>query len=281
MAAKWIFAVTVVSVGLTGVGLVAQEQSGNTDKGNSSGKADDKGNGSGQGNGQGQSEQAKQNKLIEWLTDRSEVEAALVDTGAAEIEFRSGADLDNIQVWLSPSLTGMTAAPPEFAGVVKDTVYAITLTLAAPPEHTLGGTLHLRSGSDSSRTYAPPYPINVKVGQQDEEEPEAQVSGVVASADYKGGSVTPGQIVTVFGKGLGPQNAQGPKLDTNGRVASYLGDTQVLFDGIPGPLLVSVENQVNVVVPQGVAGQTSVEVVVTHQSSVSKTITLQIGRAHV
>lgn len=295
MVAKWIFAVTVVSVGLTGIGLIAQGQSGNADKGNSSGKSDGKGNGNGQtngqgngdngsqgnGNSQGQSGQARQNKLIHWLTDPSEVAAALADTGTAEVDFQSGVDLENIQVWLSPSLNGMTAEPLEFPDIAADMIYAITLTLDAPPEHTLGGTLHLRSG-ENSRTYAPPYPINVKVqggqsdGSDDGEEPAAQVNAVVSSADYQGGFVTPGQIVTVFGEGLGPQRAQGPKLDTNGRLASYLGDTQVLFDGMPAPLLVSIENQVNAVVPQGVAGQTSVEVVVTHEGSVSNTVTVSV-----
>lgn len=273
MLAKWIFAAAVITIGLTGVGLVGQGQSQNQDKGNSSDK--------GKGGDNGQS-QAKPNKLIEWLTDRSEVEEALATTGTAQVLFRSSADLENVRVWLSPSLTGLSSLPSGFGSIVKDSVYGITLILAPPPEHTLGGTLHLRSDGDTSRTYAPPYPINLKVrggppDDMDEEEPsEAQVSAVVASADYHGGSVTPGQIVSVFGQGLGPQHAQGPKLDPNGRVASYLGDTQVLFDGIPAPLLVSVEHQVNAVVPQEIAGQTSVEVVVTHEGSVSNTVTVSV-----
>src|SRR5262249_52082767 len=49
--------------------------------------------------------------------------------------------------------------------------------------------------------------------------------------------VAPGEIVALFGNGLGPVQAANLELDASGHVAKTLGNTQVLFDGVPAPLL--------------------------------------------
>lgn len=143
-----------------------------------------------------------------------------------------------------------------FPEIQQGTVYTITLTLDAPPEHTLGGTLHLGATDGSSQTYAPQLPLIVKVkgsaGGADDDQEDAVVTTVVNSADLKGGSVTAGQIVSLFGSGIGPKDMVGLQLDRSGRVATFLGDTQVLFHGVAAPLLVALSHQLNAVVPQSV-----------------------------
>jgi uncharacterized protein (TIGR03437 family) len=199
----------------------------------------------------------------------------------ANIEFKSGVDLKNIQVWLTPSLAALMVDPEEFPEIQKDTVYMITLTLDAPPDHTLGGTLHLRATDGSSQTYAPPFPLIVKVkggvGTTDDVQEDAVVTAVVNSADYHGGSVTAGQIVSLFGSGIGPKDMAGLQLDRDGRVATFLGDTQVLFNGVAAPLLAALSHQLNAVVPESVAGSPSVDVVVTHGGHVSSTWTMPVS----
>jgi uncharacterized protein (TIGR03437 family) len=238
------------------------------------------------GQGGGNSEKGKGNskgkggKTIEWLTERSAVEQALLGAGTASVQFRSSADLTGIQVWLTPSLEGVTASPDSFATIVKDTTYMIVLTLAGDPSHTLAGTLHLRSSENDSRTYAPPFQVKARVkGAPAEPATEVTVAAVVAGANYSQGALAPGQIVSIFGKGIGPAVVQGLEIGANGRVATYLGDTQVLFNGILSPLLAVVDNQVNAVVPQDVAGDESVEVVVTHRDGVSAELTLPVAAA--
>jgi len=49
------------------------------------------------------------------------------------------------------------------------------------------------------------------------------------------------------------------RLDASGRVAAELAGTQVLFDGVPAPLLYAYAGQVAVVVPFSVAGKSQVE----------------------
>ena len=249
-------------------------------QGNSDGKGNsgDKGKPTDAGNSGSQS---KPHQSIEWLTSEAATEQALLDKGTAEIQFRSSVDLKNVQVWLTPSLAALTVAPAEFVEILKDKVYTITLTLDNPSDHTLGGTIHLRATDGSSQTYAPPFPLIVKAkggaGVSDDQQEDAVVTSVVNSADLKGGSVTAGQIVSLFGSGIGPKDMAGLKLDTDGQVATYLGDTQILFNGVAAPLLVALSHQLNAVVPQSVAGGSSVDVVVTHGGHVSSTWNLPIS----
>jgi uncharacterized protein (TIGR03437 family) len=62
------------------------------------------------------------------------------------------------------------------------------------------------------------------------------------------GTVAPGEIFTIYGTGLGPDT--GMTAQINGVVvASALGGTRVLFDGIPAPLLWAQGSQINAVTP--------------------------------
>ncbi len=220
---------------------------------------------------------------IQWLTSEQDAEKALLASGMTTIEFKSSVDLKNVQVWLTPSLSALMVDPEEFAEIKPDITYMITLSLDAPPDHTLGGTIHLRATDGSSQTFAPPFPLNLKVqggsGGADDSQQDAVITSVVNSADYHSGSVTAGQIVTLFGSGIGPQNTANLQLDSNGRVSSYLGDTQVLFNGVAAPLLVALSHQLNAVVPESVAGNSSVDVVVTHGGHVSSTWTSPVSTA--
>ena len=237
----------------------------------SQGKGDSNGSGS---NGSGSP--AKPEADITWLTSEADIDQALLATGTANVKFQSSADLRKIQVWLTPSLDDLTPAPAQFATIAKNTVYTIALKLPKPPDHTLGGTLHLRA--DDSHSYAAPLPINVQVNGGGTQK-AATVTAVVNAANYQRGSVAPGQVVTLFGSGIGPDAGKGPELDVDGRVASYLGDTLVLFNGIPAPLLAVSSGQVNAVAPQGIASEAAVDIVLSFRGSISPTVTLPVSPA--
>ena len=83
---------------------------------------------------------------------------------------------------------------------------------------------------------------------------------LVSAASLLPSPIAPGQIATVYGSGLGPPTAAGPKLKAPGLLDTLVADTQVLFDGKPAPLLYVQDYQINFQVPYSVAGQGAVEV---------------------
>ena len=81
------------------------------------------------------------------------------------------------------------------------------------------------------------------------------------AAPYPTGAVAPGEIVSLFGVGLGPAAGTGLQLTGAGNVATSIGGMTVLFDSIPAPLLYAANGQINAVVPYGInAKSTSMSV---------------------
>lgn len=91
---------------------------------------------------------------------------------------------------------------------------------------------------------------------------------VLNAANNTGGGVAPGEIVTVYGAGIGPQDLTMGQVE-DGRLSTVLAGTRVLFDGIAAPLLYSSAVQSGAVVPYGVSGKQAVTVQVEYQGAVS------------
>jgi len=88
------------------------------------------------------------------------------------------------------------------------------------------------------------------------------VTTVVNAANNQPGAVSPGEIVTIYGTGIGPATPVSLQLTANGMVSTNLGNTVVTFDGTPAALTYVSANQINVIVPYEVAGRTSTAIVV-------------------
>jgi uncharacterized protein (TIGR03437 family) len=106
--------------------------------------------------------------------------------------------------------------------------------------------------------------------------PRISPGGIVNAASYAGGGVAPGEIVSIFGSGLGPATLTGLTLSSSGLVATSLAGTTVLFDGIPAPLIFAEAGQLNAVVPFGVAGRATTEVQVQYKDSTSNKATVPL-----
>jgi uncharacterized protein (TIGR03437 family) len=77
------------------------------------------------------------------------------------------------------------------------------------------------------------------------------------AASYDPGPVAPGEIVSLFGAGLGPAQGVLPEETTRG-FPTELAGVQVTFDGSPAPLLYVQDGQVNAIAPWSLtAGQTT------------------------
>ncbi len=92
------------------------------------------------------------------------------------------------------------------------------------------------------------------------------VLNAASSATALTTGIAPGELLTIYGSNslasLGP--ATGVSFNSS-PVSTMLGNTQVLFNNIPGPMLYSASGQVNVVVPYGIFNANPAEVTVVVQ----------------
>jgi uncharacterized protein (TIGR03437 family) len=103
-----------------------------------------------------------------------------------------------------------------------------------------------------------------------------QVAAIVNGASYANGPMSPGEIVVLFGGGMGPTQLSGATLTAENTFATTVTGTQVFFDGIPAPLIYVSSNQIAAVVPYEV-GDAVTQVQVNYQGSVSTPFAVPIA----
>jgi uncharacterized protein (TIGR03437 family) len=103
-----------------------------------------------------------------------------------------------------------------------------------------------------------------------------QVSGVRSAASWLAGSVSPGEIVTLLGSQIGPVSPQFPSA---GASSTTLSGTSVSFDGTLAPLLYAGPDQINAVVPYGVAGQAATKLQILAQGQPLGTLSVPVTPA--
>jgi uncharacterized protein (TIGR03437 family) len=79
-------------------------------------------------------------------------------------------------------------------------------------------------------------------------------SAILGAATFAHATVSPGELLTIFGENIGPRLPFDLSLGTNGNVSTTLGGFTIFFDDIAAPLVYASSNQVNVIVPYWVAG---------------------------
>ena len=94
---------------------------------------------------------------------------------------------------------------------------------------------------------------------------QATAITVVNAISLRDGAVAPGEIVTVFSAGLGPDTPSTGALDADGVLPTSLGGVEVHFDGTAAPLFYAQGGQVNAQVPYAVAGSETVSVEVRYK----------------
>ena len=119
--------------------------------------------------------------------------------------------------------------------------------------------------------------------------PCLDVTGIAGSATARSTAVAPGQLVTFFGRGIGPDTGAvfpvfpGMSPDSGGLFPSFppaptsLGDTQVVFNGVAAPVLFAQANQVNAIVPFEVSQQgDTADVQISHSGQTTQTVTVSV-----
>jgi uncharacterized protein (TIGR03437 family) len=105
---------------------------------------------------------------------------------------------------------------------------------------------------------------------------ELRASDIVNAADYRAGGVVPGEIVVVYPSNAGPPGMVPWGLTGDPTTTTLLGETSVLFDGVPANIVYSVRGQIGAIVPQEVAGKKTTNVVVEYQGQRSPPATVAV-----
>ncbi len=105
------------------------------------------------------------------------------------------------------------------------------------------------------------------------------VKSVLNAASLQPGPLSPGEIVSIFGTGLGTTAGAGPTISQAGAVGTSIGDTRVLFEGVPAPLLYARTDQINAIVPYGIYGRFASSLQIEVAGNRSDTLQLRVDPA--
>jgi uncharacterized protein (TIGR03437 family) len=103
-----------------------------------------------------------------------------------------------------------------------------------------------------------------------------QVNAVTSGASNLSGPVAPGEVIVIWGSGLGPATLVQYQADSSGLVPTSLGGTSVFVNGVLAPVLYASSNQVAAVVPFGVNGSLS-QLYVQSQNATSTPFNLSVA----
>lgn len=120
------------------------------------------------------------------------------------------------------------------------------------------GTITIASGNTNGATSAT---VTVKLAVTTA--PTPVIAAVTNAASGFAGTISPGEEVAIYGTNFGPASVVSATL-TNNAFPTTLSNTQVLFDGVPAPIIAVTNGQVNVMVPYGIAGRASTTVEVSY-----------------
>lgn len=102
------------------------------------------------------------------------------------------------------------------------------------------------------------------------------IMSIVNGASFLGGSIAPGEFVSILGTNLGPLTPLGPSVTTAGTIATTQGQVQVFFGGTPAALTYVSSTQINCTVPYEVSGLSTIAVQVKYQGNPSNSVTANV-----
>ena len=137
--------------------------------------------------------------------------------------------------------------------------------------------------SVSSSTFAPNGDLYFVDGErirklsgiQPQTPPVISPDGIVNSASYNGGAISPGELISIFGSNFGTSGLDIAPYENN-TVPSQLGRTKVLFDDQPGEIIAMTPNLINVLAPYYLTPGSTVQVRVQVDDTVSTPMAMPV-----
>jgi len=105
------------------------------------------------------------------------------------------------------------------------------------------------------------------------------IGGIANAASYSTATFSAGEAVVIFGQNLGPAGTPvSAQIDAmTGKLGTTLAGAQVLFDGLPAPLIYVSGQQASAIVPFEIAGPGTTQVTVRYNGAQSAAFPLRIG----
>jgi len=128
------------------------------------------------------------------------------------------------------------------------------------------------TGSDGSRAIYFARPTSSTVSAP-------SISGVASAASNRAGAVSPGEIVVVYGAGIGPAAIALSSPDASGRLSNLVAGTRILFDGVAAPLLYVRGDVSAAIVPYAVGGHAQTQITVEYQGAASAPMSVPVTAA--
>lgn len=175
---------------------------------------------------------------------------------------------NNLIRQVTPNGTIYTIAGNASAGFSGDGGLALAAVVSAPAGIFIDGSGALYfadSGNNRVRRLSPqaiPAPVAAPVTALQ------QVSAVNA-ASLLGGPIAPGEIVTIYGSGIGPLEGVPGVINASGLLSNLTGGSEVHFDGVAAPIFYAQAGQVNAQAPYTITGQSTTHVEVIYQGQVA------------
>jgi uncharacterized protein (TIGR03118 family) len=107
--------------------------------------------------------------------------------------------------------------------------------------------------------------------------PPADISHIYNSAGWQVSAVSPGELVTIVGHTVGPEPAISATIPKTGAVGTTLGKVTVQFNGISAPILYVSGSSVNTIVPYGVAGSATANVMAFYDGRFTQSFPIAIA----
>ena len=109
--------------------------------------------------------------------------------------------------------------------------------------------------------------------------PQLSATAVTNAASYANQAVAPGEIVALFANNVGTPSLVSSALSGSGNIATDVGGTRVLFDGIPAPMIYTVSGQVSAIVPYEVSPGSSTQVQLEYNGIPSAPVSVPVSAA--
>lgn len=103
------------------------------------------------------------------------------------------------------------------------------------------------------------------------------IAAIENGASFFNAPIAPGEVISIFGLGIGPPGGASLTLDASGMVNTMLSGSRVLFDGTAAPMIYTSDVQVTAIVPYAVAGQSTTRLEIEFNGTKSQALDIDVA----